>query len=214
MNIYEKMQTARIRLQSQEIRKSGHNKFAGYYYMELGDLLPPTQSLFSELKLFGAVSYSADTATLTITDIEEPEKTIIFTSPMGSANLKGCHEVQNIGAVETYQRRYLWVTAMEIVEHDALDSTTGDDKQAAKDKPAQQAKTPPKPDKQSAPIPVTENEMTITLDLLAGAENLNELQAVFSAIWKRASKEQQGFLKPAYDTRKAQLTPASFGEQA
>jgi len=33
--------------------------------------------------------------------------------------------VQNIGAVETYQRRYLWVTAMEIVEHDALDSTTG-----------------------------------------------------------------------------------------
>jgi hypothetical protein len=31
--------------------------------------------------------------------------------------------VQNIGAVETYQRRYLWVTAMEIVEHDALDSS-------------------------------------------------------------------------------------------
>jgi hypothetical protein len=44
---------------------------------------------------------------------------------MGSAALKGCHEVQNIGAVETYQRRYLWVTAMEIVEHDALDATTG-----------------------------------------------------------------------------------------
>jgi len=47
---------------------------------------------------------------------------------MGSAALKGCHEVQNIGAVETYQRRYLWVTAMEIVEHDVLDATTGDSK--------------------------------------------------------------------------------------
>jgi hypothetical protein len=46
---------------------------------------------------------------------------------MGSAALKGCHEVQNIGAVETYQRRYLWVTAMEIVEHDALDATVGKD---------------------------------------------------------------------------------------
>jgi hypothetical protein len=46
---------------------------------------------------------------------------------MGSAALKGCHEVQNIGAVETYQRRYLWVTAMEIVEHDALDSSEGVD---------------------------------------------------------------------------------------
>jgi hypothetical protein len=42
---------------------------------------------------------------------------------MGSAALKGCHEVQNIGAVETYQRRYLWVAALEIVEHDALDSS-------------------------------------------------------------------------------------------
>jgi len=31
--------------------------------------------------------------------------------------------VQNIGAVETYQRRYLWGTAMEIVEHDAIDSS-------------------------------------------------------------------------------------------
>jgi hypothetical protein len=50
---------------------------------------------------------------------------IVITSPFGSAALKGCHEVQNIGAVETYQRRYLWVAAMEIVEHDALDATTG-----------------------------------------------------------------------------------------
>lgn len=207
MNIYEKLQTARIRLQSQEIRKSGHNKFAGYYYMELGDFLPPTQTLFSELKLFGSVSYSADTATLTITDIDEPEKTIVFTSPMGSANLKGCHEVQNIGAVETYQRRYLWVTAMEIVEHDALDATTGDDK------PAQQTKAPPKADKQAAPVPITPNEMTVTLDMLAGAENLTELQELFSVIWNRANAEQKPLLKAAYDNRKGKLQ-VSFGEQA
>ena len=42
---------------------------------------------------------------------------------MADANLKGCHPIQNLGAVETYTRRYLWVTAMEIVEHDALDSS-------------------------------------------------------------------------------------------
>jgi hypothetical protein len=50
---------------------------------------------------------------------------MVITSPMSSAALKGCHEVQNLGAVQTYIRRYLWVTAMEIVEHDALDATTG-----------------------------------------------------------------------------------------
>jgi hypothetical protein len=63
---------------------------------------------------------------LTIIDTEDWSQ-LEITSPMGSAALKGCHEVQNIGAVETYQRRYLWVTAMEIVEHDVLDATNGKD---------------------------------------------------------------------------------------
>jgi hypothetical protein len=62
---------------------------------------------------------------MTIVDLDNPEDRIVLTSPMGSAALKGCHEVQNIGAVETYQRRYLWVAALEIVEHDELDATNG-----------------------------------------------------------------------------------------
>jgi hypothetical protein len=65
-----------------------------------------------------------------IVNIEKPDETIVLTSPMGSALLKGCHEVQNIGAVETYQRRYLWVAALEIIEQDALEETTGSEKKA------------------------------------------------------------------------------------
>ena len=75
----------------------------------------------------GLFRYDKELAKLTITDVDDGTA-VEITSPMGSAALKGCHEVQNIGAVETYQRRYLWVTAMEIVEHDALDSTTGSEK--------------------------------------------------------------------------------------
>jgi hypothetical protein len=44
---------------------------------------------------------------------------------MSSAALKGCHDVQNLGAVISYLRRYLWTNAFEIVEHDVLDATTG-----------------------------------------------------------------------------------------
>jgi hypothetical protein len=62
---------------------------------------------------------------LQIVNTDKPEEKIIITSPMSSAALKGCHEVQNLGAVQTYLRRYLWVAALEIVEHDALDATTG-----------------------------------------------------------------------------------------
>jgi hypothetical protein len=122
MSVYAKLNEARISLQNTELSKSGHNKFAGYRYFELGDFLPAIQDIFRNLNLCGVVSYTAEYATLTIVDIDDKSQ-IVITSPMGSAALKGCHEVQNIGAVETYQRRYLWVTAMEIVEHDALDSS-------------------------------------------------------------------------------------------
>lgn len=126
MTVYEKLMKARLTLQGKKLTKSGHNKFAGYQYFELGDFLPTVQEIFAELGLCGIVSYTADTAKLTIVDKAGGDR-IEITSPMGSAALKGCHEVQNIGAVETYQRRYLWVTAMEIVEHDALDATVGAD---------------------------------------------------------------------------------------
>jgi hypothetical protein len=130
MNVHKKLMQARIKLQAAKLSKTGQNKFAGYQYFELGDFLPTVQQIFSDLGLCGTVSYTADTAKLTITDTDGGGE-IVITSPMGSAALKGCHEVQNIGAVETYQRRYLWVTAMEIVEHDALDATTGKDAPAS-----------------------------------------------------------------------------------
>ena len=122
MSVFTKLNQARIKLQNTELTKSGHNKFAGYRYFELGDFLPTVQNIFADLGLCGIVSYGTEIASLTIVDTEDNSQ-IVITSPMGSAALKGCHEVQNIGAVETYQRRYLWVTAMEIVEHDALDSS-------------------------------------------------------------------------------------------
>lgn len=124
MSVYAKLNEARLRLQNAPLKKSGHNKFAGYHYFELGDFLPTVQTIFNDLGLCGVVSYTDNFAILDIVDTEDGQK-ITISSPMGSAALKGCHEVQNIGAVETYQRRYLWVTAMEIVENDVLDATTG-----------------------------------------------------------------------------------------
>jgi hypothetical protein len=83
--------------------------------------------VFREVGLCAHVTFDKDVATMVIRCDDKPEDWFNIESPMGSAALKGCHEVQNIGAVETYQRRYLWVAALEIVEHDALDATTGKD---------------------------------------------------------------------------------------
>jgi hypothetical protein len=122
MSVHKKLMQARIKLQGIELSKSGHNKFAGYKYFELGDFLPHIQTIFNDIGLCGVISYSSEYATLCITDTDDGT-VIVITSPMAEANLKGTHPIQNLGAVETYQRRYLWMTALEIVEHDVLDAS-------------------------------------------------------------------------------------------
>jgi hypothetical protein len=146
MSVHKKLMEARIELQGTQLKKSGLNKFAGYSYFELGDFLPTIQAIFNRLGLCGVVSYSIEYATLTITDTEDGT-VVVITSPMAEANLKGTHPIQNLGAVETYSRRYLWMTAMEIVEHDVLDASTGYEEapktKAAPAKPAAKASPPP-----------------------------------------------------------------------
>jgi hypothetical protein len=131
MSVHKKLMEARLRLQNSPLKKSGLNKFAGYQYFELGDFLPTVMTIFNEIGLCGVISFGTELAKLTITDVDASmNNEIVIESPMAEASLKGCHPIQNLGASQTYLRRYLWVTAMEIVEHDALDATTGSDKKA------------------------------------------------------------------------------------
>jgi len=139
MKVYQKLIKARNMLRKLELKKSGHNKFAGYNYFELGDFLPYVQAIFEEVGLCDVIYFDKDMAYMNVYDVEDGSFAT-FTSPMGSAQLKGCHEVQNIGAVETYQRRYLYVTAMAISEHDALDATTGAVEPVKKEEPKRPTK--------------------------------------------------------------------------
>ncbi len=125
MNVYTKLNHARERFHSSQLKKSGHNKFANYYYFELGDFVIPALEIFKDVGLTSVISFDSEYATMSIVNTDKPDESIVISSPMSTAALKGCHEVQNLGAVQTYLRRYLWVAALEIVEHDALDATTG-----------------------------------------------------------------------------------------
>lgn len=126
MTIYEKLAEARTRL---NVKKSGRNNFAKYGYFELADFLPEINLLAKELGFVCLVSFDAEKATMTIKDATG-EGEIIFTSPMSTAELKGCHAVQNLGAVQTYLRRYLYQTAFEIVEAEQLDALPLDRQEA------------------------------------------------------------------------------------
>lgn len=119
MSIYAKLSQARVKLQKENLKKTGNNR--SFKYFELKDFLPRVNEIFDELKMCAVVRYSSELATLTIYDCEKDES-IEFTSPMVQKALPSGTEIQNLGAIQTYQRRYLYLTALEIVEDDLVDS--------------------------------------------------------------------------------------------
>lgn len=119
MSIYAKLAQARVKLQKENLKKTGNNR--NFKYFELKDFLPRVNEIFDELKMCAVVRYSSELATLTIYDCEKDES-IEFTSPMVQKALPSGTEIQNLGAIQTYQRRYLYLTALEIVEDDLVDS--------------------------------------------------------------------------------------------
>ena len=123
MNLFEKIQAIRVELREQNLKPTGKNEFAKYSYFELDDFLPQLNRLMKEHKMTAIASFTIETASLTAINIEAPEERFVVTSPFSSASLKGCHEVQCIGAVETYQRRYLYQALFDIGEKDGIDGT-------------------------------------------------------------------------------------------
>jgi len=201
MGVHKKLMDARILLQQAPLKKSGHNKFAGYSYFELGDFLPTINQIFARVGLCGVVSFDKELATLTITDTEDSTE-IKLTSPMADANLKGCHPIQNLGAVETYTRRYLWVSAMEIVEHDALDSSAPLKEDKVIISPTQGAMESIPEDEQNylrelamELIAICENEEPKTAWVKLEKENLDSEQKV--ALWTLLPSKVRSALKNA-----------------
>ena len=122
-NIYAKLAEARKAFHKLDLKKTGYNTFQKTKYFELGDFLIPGMDCMRDAGLVPIVSFTAALATMEIRTIDgEPGEYIMIGSPMAEANLKGCHPIQNMGAVESYQIRYLWIAALQVVEHDAIEN--------------------------------------------------------------------------------------------
>ena len=126
-NIYTKLMEVRVKFHGLELKKSGLNKFAGFKYYELGDFLVPATKLLQEVNLCPMISFNNELATLTLINGDEPSEQITFTSPMRDLELKGTNAVQNLGGVQTYLTRYLYIQLLNIVEADVFDATSGKD---------------------------------------------------------------------------------------
>lgn len=172
LNVYEKLNFARIEFLASDVKKSGRHLKPNYKYFELTDIVPVAQPIFFKYRLMVKMSFKADEATATVINIDKPEETIEFTSPMKEIesiyNQSGSpltNAIQNIGSVETYSRRYLYFAILDIVEQDSIDGAENDDDGAVEPVVVQ----PPKP--------ATAEERTALKAEITGAEEpATELQ--------------------------------------
>lgn len=140
MNVYQKLQKARVELQSRNLRKTGYNGFANYNYFQLDDFLPSVNEIFEKLGLFGYFNIepkefdengvSHETAVLTVVNTDNTAESITYRTETAEAGTKGT-AIQNLGSKHTYMRRYLYMEALEITESDGVDGLPDDEKTRA-----------------------------------------------------------------------------------
>lgn len=135
MSVYRKLQAVRYELSKLNLKKSGKNKFAGFEYFELGDFMPTAHKLMDAAGICGVFNINSAVTTLDIFDNEPNGGSVQFSSPTVMAeNAKG-QPIQSLGSTHTYMRRYMWLIALELSEHDEVDAVAGSTP-PAKPKPA------------------------------------------------------------------------------
>ena len=167
-NVYQKLLEARVLFMEEDVKKSGKNMKMSYKYFELQDIVPVALPIFQKVGLLPVTTFENDVATMTVINVDNPADYINFTSPMReidpiiSAKTGGevTNAIQRLGSVETYQRRYLYMIALDIVESDSIDGDTND--------------TPPAPKPTAPATPEKRQEVTKTLTDPDG--NATELQ--------------------------------------
>lgn len=142
MNIYQKLLKARAMFLEADVKKSGKHMKLTFKYFELDDIVPTAIRVFGEVGLIPVVNFTADTATMTIIDTDNPEDSVSFAAPfnqgepiVSNAGNQVTSAIQALGASITYMRRYLYMIALDICESDGIDS-------GANDAPPEKPKTP------------------------------------------------------------------------
>lgn len=142
-NVYQRLLAARAKFLESDVQKTGKNMHLSFKYFELNDIVPPATRIFTEVGLVGLVNFTADTATMTIINTDNPEETITFTAPfnqiapiVSNTGKQATNEMQALGSSITYMRRYLYMMALDICENDSIDANIGKDEDAPSPAPA------------------------------------------------------------------------------
>lgn len=153
-NLNESIIKIRVDLQNSKIKKSGKNKFANFDYFELSDFLPRLNELMLQEGINDNFKITNDTATLVLIKGEEKQEYtipfVIFDTPLTykkdkSGNylkdkngeyiqVPSMQDIQYLGALNTYYKRYLYLNAFGITDGEIIDSMDNNElKKVSKD---------------------------------------------------------------------------------
>ena len=170
MNIYQKLLKARAMFLEADVKKTGKNMHLSFKYFELEDIVPTATRIFEEVGIVPLVNFTADTATMTIVNTDNPEETVSFVSPfnqiapiVSNTGKQATNEMMALGSSITYMRRYLYMIALDICESDGIDANAG--------VPAPATTPAPK-----APPATPEQRQEVKQELTAPADNATALQ--------------------------------------
>ena len=137
MNLNQSIIKIRVDLQNSTIKKSGKNKHAGFSYYELSDFLPKLNELMLENGINDIVSINNELASITLVKDAERETYsipfIMFDTPLANSGKKMMQDIQYLGALNTYLKRYLYLNAFGITDGEVIDSLPQPEKQPKKE---------------------------------------------------------------------------------
>lgn len=121
----------RVKLQNSKLKKSGKNKFAGFDYYELSDFLPKLNELMLEENINDRFYIQNDYAILELRKNEESNvytmPFVLFSTPLNKSGQPSMQDIQYLGALNTYYKRYLYLNAFGITDGEVIDSMNNND---------------------------------------------------------------------------------------
>ena len=150
LNVWAKLLKVRSEFYAEGAKKTGKNLHAEFKYFELEDIVPVAAPIFAKYGLLLIPTFVEGNAVAEVINIDDPHEKINFTIPLQfiaePAKFR-MNEVQGVGAVVTYYRRYLYMVVLDLVESDGIDGQKpkDDDDETPTPAPAPKPKTPATP---------------------------------------------------------------------
>lgn len=146
--LYGKLKQIKVELRKVINTKSGYNTHSKFKYYQLEDFLPQILEAFSKYNIYNEYSIDTDLeiveertdfdgdgtphksvtkrpveyAYLYLKNLDSEDDEMVYRLKTAEASVYGAAAIQNLGAKITYMKRYIYMSLLDIVEPDAVDS--------------------------------------------------------------------------------------------